>query len=255
MLALGLLPWAARAVSRTPWLPNAVLKTPGLSQLTRKVAGVTTNRPAPHFAPTPFRRGDTARAHRNTVEASVVVWPDTFTDAFRPGLAEDLVAVLEATGDTVAVPSRWACCARTLYDGGMLDRARSSLTELVEVLEPWTSRGIPVVVPEPSCLASFRDELPKLLPDNPAALALAGLARSPAEHVLRSLGFAEIVAARQATTEAAPAASPVVVHPHCHGRAIGTPKADVEVLTWLGLAAGIVDGGCCGLAGSFGYRA
>jgi Fe-S oxidoreductase len=137
----------------------------------------------------------------------------------------------------------------------MLDRARSSLTELVAVLEPWTSRGIPVVVPEPSCLASFRDELPRLLEDHPGAADLAGLARSPAEHLLRSPGFAELVAARQATDDAATAASPVVVHPHCHGRAIGTPKADLEVLRWLGLAAGTVDGGCCGLAGSFGYRA
>jgi Fe-S oxidoreductase len=71
-----------------------------------------------------------------------------------------LAAVLEAIGERIAVPSSWACCGRPLYDAGMLGLARRTLTHLLDVLEPWTSRGIPVVVLEPSCLAAFRDELP-----------------------------------------------------------------------------------------------
>jgi Fe-S oxidoreductase len=46
-----------------------------------------------------------------------------------------------------------------------------------------------------------------------------------------------------------------VVHPHCHGRAIGTPRADREILERLGFRPEMLDAGCCGLAGSFGYRA
>ncbi len=170
--------------------------------------GVTTRRPAPRFATQPFRRGPTAARLRDTADATVVVWPDTFTDTFRPGVADDLVAVLEATGERVAVPSGWACCGRTLYDAGMLDRARRTLTGLLDVLEPWTARGIPVVVPEPSCLAAFRDELPAMLPDDPRALVLAGLARSPAEHLLASDGFAAAVARRPSDGRASPRRAP-----------------------------------------------
>ena len=61
-----------------------------------------------------FRRGPVAAARRDDLQATVVVWPDTFTDAFRPHVADDLVAVLEAIGDRVAVPSSWACCGRPL---------------------------------------------------------------------------------------------------------------------------------------------
>ncbi len=136
------------------------------------------------------------------------------------------------------------------------DAPRRTLTSLLDVLEPWTSRGIPVVVPEPSCLASFRDELPALLADDPRARVLAGLARSPAEHLLASPGFATAITERMAVGgRPAGSPTPVVVHPHCHGRAIGTPKADRVVLRMAGLEPRILDAGCCGLAGSFGYRA
>ncbi len=258
MYALGLLPWLARAVARVAWLPNTILRLPIMGAAVRKIAGITTARPAPRFARTSFRRGSVAAAHRDVTDATVVVWPDTFTNAFRPGVADDLVAVLEATGERVAVPTDWACCGRTLYDAGMLGRARRTLTSLLDVLEPWTSRGIPVVVPEPSCLASFRDELPSLLADDPRAHVLAGLARSPAEHLLASPGFATALAERASgapTGDLAGSPTPVVVHPHCHGRAIGTPKADRDVLRMAGLEPRILDAGCCGLAGSFGYRA
>jgi Fe-S oxidoreductase len=190
------------------------------------------------------------------MDATVVVWPDTFTNAFRPSVADDLVAVLEASGDRVAVPSGWACCGRTLYDAGMLDRARSTLTSLLDVLEPWTSRGIPVVVPEPSCLAAFRDELPALLTDDPRAAVLASLARSPAEHLIASPGFETALAARAAAAPGtADEPEAIAVHPHCHGRAIGTPTADRALLSKVGFAPTMLDAGCCGLAGSFGYRA
>ena len=256
MLALGLLPWAARAVARVTWLPNTTLRLPGIGRAIRAVAGVTTARPAPRFARTPFRRGPVAKARRDIADATVVVWPDTFTDTFRPGVADDLVAVLEATGERVAIPSAWACCGRTLYDGGMLDRARRTLTGLLDVLDPWTSRGIPVIVPEPSCLAAFRDELPSMLPGDPRSAVLASLARSPAEHLIRSPGFERLVAERgPAVTPGDEPAPPMIVHPHCHGRSIGTPRSDRELLRAIGRSAMVLDAGCCGLAGSFGYRA
>jgi Fe-S oxidoreductase len=248
MYAFALLPTLLRAGSRAPRLANALLRLPVVSRVGLWAAGITRARPVPAIAPEPLRRS--ARVldgRRDRPDATVVVWPDTFTGAFRPSMAEDLIAVLERCGEQVAIPSRDACCGRTLYDSGFLDTAKRSLRQLLDVLEPWTSRGIPVVVPEASCLASFRDELPRLLPDDPRAARLASLARSPAEHLLATgaLGAAEHRRDR----------GRVVVHPHCHGRAIGTPAADAELLRRGGYRPEVADAGCCGLAGSFGYRA
>ncbi|HSW41144.1 MAG TPA: FAD-binding and (Fe-S)-binding domain-containing protein [Patescibacteria group bacterium] len=254
MSALAYLPWIARATSRTTWLPNAVLGAPGVGWAVRRMAGITTARPAPLFARRPFRRDALAAACRDDLAATVVVWPDTFTDAFRPDIADDLVAVLRAVGERIAVPSSWACCGRPLYDAGMLGLARRTLTRLLDVLEPWTSRGIPVVVPEPSCLAAFRVELPALLADDPRAAVLASLARSPSEHLLAAPGLEAILRDPRRAEREDDLPARAVVHPHCHGRAIGTPAADRELLGRLGFTAGVLDAGCCGMAGSFGYR-
>ena len=183
-------------------------------------------------------------------DTSVVIWPDTFTDAFRPQVGNDLVVAMEALGERVAVPSGWACCGRTMYDFGMLDMARHSLRRLLKVLGPWVAAGVPVVVPEPSCLAAFRDELPGLLADDPRSAQLASLARSPAEHLVAN-GHTARLAAGGPRTDAGRA----VVQAHCHQRAVVGTDADQAVLAALGYEVEVLDAGCCGLAGSFGFNA
>ena len=252
MYALGLLPWTARLATRMPRLATAALRAPGIGTLMRKAAGVTTSRPAPAFAPQPFRRSATARALNQPDTATVVLWPDTFTNAFDPQLGVDIAAALAAAGETVHVPRQWACCGRTLFDPGMLDRARDALRGVLDILDPFTSRGIPVVVPEPSCLSTFRDELPNLLADDPRADRLAGLARSLSEHLLAT----GAVPARGAHgDDEVPDRGTVIVHPHCQGRAAVGTAPDELVLRRLGYRPTTLDAGCCGLAGSYGFAA
>ncbi|MGN6089315.1 MAG: (Fe-S)-binding protein, partial [Actinomycetales bacterium] len=210
-------------------------------------------------AATPFRQSPLARLSAPVSDATVVVFADTFTDSFRPGMGEAAVAALSAAGERVAVPQEWACCGRTLYDGGLLTQARRTLRQLLDVLQPWIDRDVPVVVPEPSCLAAFRDELPALLSDDPRAAKLAALARSVSEQLLLSpaLQMPGAMSTSDPDSNAAvvaPHRGRVLVHPHCHGRAVGTPKADRAVLERLGYEVEILDAGCCGLAGSFGYE-
>jgi len=250
---MGSVPFTSRIATRMPRLVNGLLHAPVVGGLALRVGGITTKRPAIRFANRSFRRSAMARdpGRRDRLDATVVVWPDSFTNAFDPELGHDVVALLEAAGERVAIPTGWGCCGRPLYDSGMLGVARSWLRQLVDVLDPWTSRGIPVVVPEPSCLSGFRDELPDLLADDPRAIRLSQLARSPAEHLLAD-GRAERLAAR---VRAAGQGQRLVIHPHCQGRAVRATDADAALARVLGFDARLVDGGCCGLAGSFGFRA
>jgi FAD/FMN-containing dehydrogenase/Fe-S oxidoreductase len=249
MYALGFIPWLARVASHAPTLANASLRLPVLGSVLKRTAGVTTRRPAPEFARRSFRRSQT---DISPASPTVVLWPDTFTDVYRPEVGAAWKTVLEAAGERVVIPTGWACCARPLYDTGMLDLARRSLRHLVDLLDPFTAQGIPIVVPEPSCLASFRDELPELLHDDPRAKRLAGLARSPAEHLLASGGMDRLRESKLRTTENA---RRVLIHPHCHARAIHAEDADRDLLQSLGFDVSVLDAGCCGLAGSFGFTA
>lgn len=243
--ALGLIPWSARIATRVPRVANAILQSGTLGPVVKRLGGLSTARPAPAFAKVGFRRSAVARRAHDVASPTVVLWPDTFSDVYQPSRAAATVAVLEAAGERVAVPRRWGCCGRPLYDVGMLDLARRALRGVLHVVEPWTNIGLPVVVLEPSCLATFKDELPKLLADDSRARQLSELARSLSER-LCEIGW---------EPEKCVDAQRVLVHPHCHQRATIGTDADRVVLERAGYAVKILDAGCCGLAGSFGFRA
>lgn len=252
MYAIGFLPWASRIATKMPKLATGVLNAPGLGKALRKAAGVTTSRPAPQFAKVPFRKSAVAQMLYQPEKATVVLWPDTFTNAFDPELGYAIAKALTAAGEIVHVPREWACCGRTLFDPGMLPLAKKSLRGVLDILDPFTSRGIPVVVPEPSCLSSFRDELPNLLADDPRADRLSGLARSLSEHLLAT---GAVAPRGSAAAAAQPDRGKVIVHPHCQGRASVGTASDELVLRRLGYRPETLDAGCCGLAGAFGFAA
>jgi FAD/FMN-containing dehydrogenase/Fe-S oxidoreductase len=259
MYALGLLPLASRYVMASPERArraNALLASPA-RDLVLRAAGVSTRRPVPRLSTEgSLRRSESAvlvaARDRRPEDSSVVVWPDTFTDAFSPAAGTELVGALGALGEAVAVPSAWACCGRTLYDSGMLGLAKRWLRRLVSVLLPWVEQDVPVVVPEPSCLVAFRDELPALLSGDPAATKLASLAKSPTEFLVER-GLLDRLSEVKATSPDHPRHA--LVHPHCHQRAVVGTEADQAVLAALGYEVEVLDGGCCGLAGSFGFDA
>jgi Fe-S oxidoreductase len=127
----------------------------------------------------------------------------------------------------------------------MLTKAASAARQVLDVLGPFLERGLPIVVVEPSCLATFRDEFPQLVGDDPRTAVLASLSRSLAEHL-------DAVAWTPATTVQDVRVS---IHPHCHQRATGGSHSDVNVLARAGFDVEVLDLGCCGLAGSFGFEA
>ena len=242
--ALGLLPWIGRRCAPFATLVNALLTSRPSAWILKSLAGLSVRRPAPAFATPNFRRGATARRLREQADPTVVLWADTFTDLFWPARGEATAEVLTYAGERVVVPGQWACCGRTLYDSGMLKRATKTATKVLDVLGPYLDAGLFVVVPEPSCLATFRDEIPKLLSDDPRAALLAARSRSLSEHL----------AGVSWSPPSGASAGRVSVHPHCHQRAVQGTDADRVVLEGAGFDVEVLDLGCCGLAGSFGYQ-
>jgi Fe-S oxidoreductase len=171
------------------------------------------------------------------------LWPDTFTNYFHPEVARAHVTILEAAGYRVEIPRRALCCGRPLYDYGMLDTAERWLKRIVGELRPAIREGIPVIGMEPSCLAVFRDELPNLIPDEDAR-RLSKQCFLLTEF-LRDRGWEppKLIGRR------------AIVQRHCHHRAVMGFDSDERMLELLGLDLEILDSGCCGMAGSFGFEA
>jgi Fe-S oxidoreductase len=174
----------------------------------------------------------------------VLLWPDTFNNSFHPHSGQAAVEVLEAAGFRVTVPSAWLCCGRPLYDYGMLRQARLLLQRTMDALGSRIDAGVPIVGLEPSCVAVFRDELSNLFPNVERARKLAQ----------QTLTLSEFLAQRAPELKLPALDRAAVVQAHCHHRAIMRLDAEEEMLRKLGLDYQILDSGCCGMAGSFGYE-
>jgi FAD/FMN-containing dehydrogenase/Fe-S oxidoreductase len=237
--AMGLIPWWARLASRAPGLANGMTQGP-LSGIVKRLGGIHPDRALPAFAAKTFRDGFVADP---SGKPTVLLWPDTFTNFFQPEIARAAVEVLEAAGHRVAIPAGILCCGRPLYDFGMLDLARRQLRRILAALKAEIAAGLPIVGLEPSCVAVFRDELVNLFPEDEAARRLSAQTFTFAEFLVRE-GFAPPRASGTA-----------IVHGHCHHHSVMGMAADRTLLEAMGLDAQVLDAGCCGMAGAFGFEA
>jgi Fe-S oxidoreductase len=127
----------------------------------------------------------------------------------------------------------------------MLGLARRRLRHALDVLAVEIQAGTPIVALEPSCGAVFRHELTQMLPHDENAKRLAR----------QTLSFGELLAHHARDWEMPALRRSALVHFHCHQRATSDTDCDKQVFDRLGLNYEIVQTGCCGLAGSFGYEA
>ncbi|MFH9424462.1 FAD-linked oxidase C-terminal domain-containing protein [Streptomyces sp. NPDC017529] len=246
--SMGWLPLWARLSRLAPGLVNAALNAPGLARLGKRLAGVAAERDAPVFAPESFVQWWRARGTPEPDPAdprTVVLWPDTFSTYFHPGVAKAAVRVLEDAGFRVAVPERAVCCGLTWISTGQLDTAGRVLRRTLDVLRPWIEAGTPVIGLEPSCTAVFRADAPELMPDDEDVQRLARQFRTFSEQLVNHApeGWRPPSLDRPAT-----------VQTHCHQHAVLAFDADRELMRRAGVDADVLDAGCCGLAGNFGFE-
>ena len=245
--ALGLIYWEARLASRAPRLANLLLPREPLASAGKLLAGVARERKPPRFATQTF--SDWFAVRPDTTGASpqgrrVLLWPDTFNNYFHPEVAIAATEVLEAAGFRVTLPSRPLCCGRPLYDFGMLHLARRQLRQILDALRADIEAGTPLVTLEPSCGAVFRDELLNLFPNDEDAKRLSR----------QTVTLGELIATEASEWQIPKLDGKALVHFHCHQRATSDVDCDRSVLDRLGVNYEILQDGCCGLAGSFGYE-
>ncbi|MDT4990115.1 MAG: hypothetical protein QOH97_7 [Actinoplanes sp.] len=236
---LGWLPLWLRLGHRTGPLAAKLSASPTLGRLAMRLGGLARGRTLPAIPAKSFRATDRHPAPAPTaVAGEVVLWPDTFTDHLDPAIARAAVQVLEAAGHTVTVPDGAVCCGLTWISTGQLDHARKVLRRSADAIP---DSPAPIVVLEPSCAASLREELPQLLADDPRAGRLAERVVSLAQ-ILRGSDTVDLTG-----TE-------VTLQPHCHQRSGWGFGDDLAVLAAAGATVTRTVDGCCGLAGNFGME-
>ncbi|HEY1897615.1 MAG TPA: FAD-binding and (Fe-S)-binding domain-containing protein [Terracidiphilus sp.] len=280
----------ARWGSLTPALTNAILTGPMTSSLIKHIVGVAQERELPRLAARSYQRqrdssaGDGSaeqhtsgpkgrdddgegdvRAKARTYQArtdqgrttqagirqagdtTVLLWPDTWNNYYHPQTLAAAETVLADAGFEVIVPRRHICCGRPLYDFGHLDAARRYLADVLDRMAAHIDAGTPFIFLEPSCASVFKDELPELFPKDARArrmrelvwLLADWLAAEAPDFATGRLNGAHIL-----------------LHGHCHHKAVfGGPKKEIELLRQAGATVDLIEAGCCGMAGPFGFEA
>ncbi|RFC62307.1 FAD-binding oxidoreductase [Fulvimarina endophytica] len=207
-------------------------------------------------SPAPMRGAERGRHPEPGGEApaGIVLFADTFDRYFEPDILRAAVKVLSHTGYAVRTARspnsrRPLCCGRTYLATGMIDEARREAKATLEALTPLLEAGHVVVGLEPSCILSFRDEFPALLPGKDAerlavrSFLLEEFLASEAEAGRLSLPFDGL-------------ARTVKLHGHCHQKSFGAMPAVEKALRLVpGLDLEVIESSCCGMAGAFGYDA
>jgi Fe-S oxidoreductase len=184
----------------------------------------------------------------------VVVFADTFNRYFEPENIDAAIAVLAAGGYKIhfAAPkdgARPLCCGRTFLAVGKTDEARREAERTLAALAPYVARGLPVIGLEPSCLFTFRDEIPALVKGDAASQAAS-------QAVLLEEFLASEAAAGKLDIKFSPAAQRVLLHGHCHQKSFGAMNAVETALRLVPeLDVTTIESSCCGMAGAFGYDA
>lgn len=252
-------------------LSNALARMPGAGVVAEKLLGIDRRRPLPAFARVPFsawmnRRGLGVPASPAAGDAGaagrVLLLADCFAEYNHPQLAQAAVEVLQAAGYDVRVAPTPACCGRPAMSEGLLDEARRFAEQNVDALTPYLDAGWVLVGLEPSCTAMFRQDYADLLGRTHAGVRLVRERAFDVTEFLASEHKAGRLAALQRILHDArergalpESLQNLAFHGHCHQKSMGAHKPTAALLQALtGATVHVIDAGCCGMAGSFGYK-
>jgi FAD/FMN-containing dehydrogenase/Fe-S oxidoreductase len=209
--------------------------------LMEKITGIDRRRSLPMVHRQHFRKWFARRKPR-VGERKVLLFDDCFTTYNEPQIGGAAVEVLEAANVSVELVQP-ICCGRALLSKGFVKEAKSLVEQQLPGLFQRVKNGLPILGLEPSCILTLADEWPELVP-------------SPeAKRVAESVQLAEVWLAQETKLNWKPLQQKCQFHAHCHQRALCGTKGTASALKQIPeLDVEVLDAGCCGMAGAFGYE-
>jgi Fe-S oxidoreductase len=254
----------ARAVNRlgaalAP-LSNLAADAGLLRVVLERVAGIDRRRPLPRFRrdslPRWFRgfRGSVEAETRNPHRGRVLFLADSFTSYTEPEIGRAAIELLHLAGWEVELVEN-VCCGRSFISKGLLSQARERHRELLARLAGPARAGVPITGCEPSCVLTLQDELVGLAEGSGTPEEAAAARAIAAQARLADDLLAEALADGSLRTDPASLTGGVVFHGHCHQKAASATGGSVDILRAIaGDDVALLDAGCCGMAGSFGFE-
>jgi Fe-S oxidoreductase/FAD/FMN-containing dehydrogenase len=257
--SMGWLPLLSRVAAHAPRLVNAVTGS-RLAPALKRLGGIAAERDIPRFADRTFLSWFRTRpTWGDGRRGPVILWVDSFNNHFTPEVLKAGVEVLEHAGYTVRVPDGTQCCGLTWITTGQLGVARRIARRSAAALAPALRAHIPVVGLEPSCTAALRTDVPELLDgdgheDGDGEGGGDKHGDAPAALAERTFTLSELLLHHTPGWQPPRVETRAISQTHCHQHATSGFGADSALLETMGVDNTVLDSGCCGLAGNFGFE-
>ncbi|GGD39487.1 FAD-binding and (Fe-S)-binding domain-containing protein [Muriicola marianensis] len=240
---------ANRMSAAFPALSRAFLQNKLTGNLVKKISGVATERSIPTARKFDFQKYLKSKPALSTENhGRLILYIDEFTRYLDIEVGKDAIDLLHALGYEIVL--YFGESGRTFISKGFLDQARSLASANLEALFPMISEDVPVVGLEPSAILSFRDEYHRFRLDTDKLKVLSDNSLLIEEFLAREIGKGKISSA-SFTAEG----RNVKVHNHCHQKSLSDQKVTFDILNLPeNYKVTIINSGCCGMAGSFGYE-
>ena len=242
---IGHLPRFAPHASRLSWISNLLSKSSTVRTVLEPVTQLSRCRPLPEWHRNPFLQSQSVGPSDGK---PVVLFADTFNRWFEPANLRAAISVLVAAGYRIHFPvsddsRRPLCCGRTYLTNGLIEEAKLEINRLLTAVESYLKQGTPIVGLEPSCLLGLRDENPLLVRSDVSEL----LAQN-------SFLFEEFLEKENPDLKLKPIDRVALIHGHCHQKSFDQMSYVESALARIPkLKFSVIDSGCCGMAGAFGY--
>ncbi len=240
---------ANKWASRFPGLSRLFFENSFLSGLVKKATGVASERSLPLSRRFDFQEYLNSRpAFASHEKGSVVLFMDEFTTYLDIEVGKDAIDLLHGLGYKIIL--FFGESGRTYISKGFLKQARKLAEQNVESLLPYCKKQIPILGIEPSAILSFRDEYHRFRLDRKAVESLSQNSMLVEEFLSAEIGKGNISEEAFSDRE-----NTVKIHGHCHQKSLSNQKVTFDVLNLpKNFKVTIINSGCCGMAGSFGYE-
>ena len=236
----------AELASRMPRLSNLAAGNPVTRLALEWFAGFDRRRTLPRYARETLASWFRSRSN-GTGGEPITLFADTFTNFHEPHIGKAAVALLESLGFRVHLFSA-GCCGRPAISSGDLQGVRKGARGLIASLSD-VAAGSPVIVLEPSCLSTLRDDYPDLSEDEESCRKVTDRCLSLEEFLTRP----EVQSRLEESLGSGP--DELIYHGHCQQKSLIGLEASKAMLDLMKASKlTVLDAGCCGMAGAFGYE-
>lgn len=227
-----------------PSLTNLVLNT----YVTKSIMGISLKRSVPKLTPKTLKSWYKKQTHSSSKKI-IYVFCDEFTNFYDTEIGKDTVIVLKRLGYNPTF-IKHPESGRSFISKGFLKEAKDVANKNVSIFKELITDKTPLIGIEPSAILTFRDEYIRLADDVNSAKIIAKNTFTIEEFLKNEFEKGNI-RTNQFTTEK----KSIKIHGHCHQKALSSTHATFSILNIPeNYSPTIMNTGCCGMAGSFGYE-